>query len=96
MKNRFASKASRADDACKRGDFNEAISLYGECIKDDPVNPALFSNRSAAFVKNKQYDLAFNDGISAAQLNPAWSKVSSNNCVYRIINGASTLSMINC
>ena len=75
MKNIFGSKASQADDACKRGDFQKAISLYSDCINEDPMNQALYSNRSAAYIQNRQYDLAFNDGIGAARLNPTWPKV---------------------
>ena len=75
MKNVFISKASQAENACKRGDFEKAISIYDECIRNDPMNHALLSNRSAAFIKNEQYDLALNDGINAAQLNPNWPKV---------------------
>ena len=75
MKNVFNSKASQAENACKRGDFEKAISIYNECIRSDPLNQALLSNRSAAFIKNKQYDLALNDGVHAAQINPNWPKV---------------------
>ena len=75
MKNIFANKASLADEACKRGDFEKATRIYSECIKNDPTNPMLFGNRSAAYVKNKQFDLALNDGVSAAQLQPSWPKV---------------------
>ena len=75
MKNVFISKATQAENACKRGDFEKAILIYSECIKSDPENPVLLSNRSAAYVKNKQYDFALDDGKSAAGINPNWPKV---------------------
>ena len=75
MKNVFISQATQAEDACKRGDFEKAILIYSECIKSDPENPVLLSNRSAAYVKNKQYELALDDGQFAAGINPNWPKV---------------------
>ena len=75
MKNVFMSKASQAEDACKKGDFEKAISIYSDCIESDPTNVALLSNRSAAFVKSRRYDMALEDGIKAAEINPKWSKV---------------------
>ncbi len=75
MRQFFTSKASQADDACKRGEFEQAIQKYSECIKEDPQNQVLFSNRSAAYVRSKKYDLALKDGVRAAELNNAWPKV---------------------
>ena len=75
MRQLFANKATQADDACKRGEFDKAISIYTECIKDDLTNHVLFSNRSAAYVRTKRFDLAFLDGVRAVELQPTWPKV---------------------
>ena len=83
MKKLFTNKASQADEACKRGDFEKAISMYTDCIGNDAMNPVLYSNRSAALVKNKNYEAALQDGFKATQLQPTWPKVCSLYCYPR-------------
>ncbi|XP_055340971.1 stress-induced-phosphoprotein 1-like [Paramacrobiotus metropolitanus] len=53
---------------------DEAIAAYSEGLKLDPNNEILYSNRSAAFAKKGQYDLALKDGEKAVELKPQWSK----------------------
>eukprot|EP00794_Sanderia_malayensis_P018811 gene18811-20707_t len=74
MRQFFSNNAAEADAACKRGEFQMAIQKYSECIEEDPNNQVLFGNRSAAYIRNKQYNLALGDGIKASQLNPTWPK----------------------
>ena len=68
-------KSQLASHACKRGDFEEAGLLYTEAISLDPNNHVLYTNRSAVYLKTKQFDLAFEDGKKAAELQPNWQKV---------------------
>lgn len=53
------------------------MKLYTEAITLDPANAVLFSNRSAAYAKGEQYDLALADATKAVELKPEWSKAYS-------------------
>jgi stress-induced-phosphoprotein 1 len=64
-----------ASRACERGAFDEAASLYTEAISLDPHNPVLYTNRSAVYLRTKQYELALGDGKKAVELKPNWQKV---------------------
>ena len=64
-----------ATQACQRGDFDEASLLYTEAISLDPRNHVFYTNRSAVYLRTKQYDLALEDGKKAAELKPNWQKV---------------------
>lgn len=68
-------KARLAGDACSRGEFQLAVELYTEAINLDPQNHVLFGNRSAAFIRTRQFERALEDGKYAAQFHPGWSKV---------------------
>jgi tetratricopeptide (TPR) repeat protein len=76
-------RSKLASQACERGAFDEAAVLYGEAISLDPHNPVLYTNRSAVYLKTKQYDLALEDGKKSAELKPNWQKVGFIN-VYTI------------
>ena len=81
----FLEKAKFAGEACARGEFENAVRLYTEAIELDPENHALFSNRSAAYIRTLHYDRALEDGRKAAELQPHWSKVSRIEVNLRII-----------
>lgn len=68
-------KSKRASQACERGDFEEAVLLYTEAIGLDPNNHVLYTNRSAVYIKTKQFALALDDGRKATELQPKWQKV---------------------
>ncbi len=74
----FQEKVRQSNEACQSGDFTRAIRLYTEALQLDPGNHILYSNRSAAHVKLKQYEQALQDAIKARDLNPKWHKVRSN------------------
>lgn len=59
----------------KENKFEEAILYYTYAIKQDTSNYALYSNRSLAFLKVKQYFFALDDAIETIRLNPTWPKV---------------------
>lgn len=76
MKNaKFMQKVQESSEAIESGDFIKAIRLYTEALALDPQNHVLFSNRSAAFIKTKEYQKALQDARKAKEINPQWSKV---------------------
>uniref|UniRef100_A0A3B3VCW9 Uncharacterized protein n=1 Tax=Poecilia latipinna TaxID=48699 RepID=A0A3B3VCW9_9TELE len=71
----FMEKVRQSNEACQRGDFQEAVHLYGDALQADPQNCILYSNRSAAFLKLGQHQAALEDAEKACGLNPKWPKV---------------------
>ncbi|XP_071478989.1 uncharacterized protein [Diadema antillarum] len=71
----FQEKVRQSNEACQNADFPRAIRLYTEALDLDPANHILYSNRSAAHVKLKDYERALTDAIKARELNPKWAKV---------------------
>uniref|UniRef100_A0A087YR14 Uncharacterized protein n=2 Tax=Poecilia formosa TaxID=48698 RepID=A0A087YR14_POEFO len=70
----FMEKVRQSNEACQRGDFQEAVHLYGDALQADPQNCILYSNRSAAFLKLGQHQAALEDAEKACGLNPKWPK----------------------
>ncbi|KAJ8415513.1 hypothetical protein AAFF_G00424930, partial [Aldrovandia affinis] len=70
----FLEKVRQSNAACQRGDFPAAVRLYGEALSADPQNCILYSNRSAAHLKQGQYHSALDDAVKARLLNPKWPK----------------------
>ncbi|KRZ89094.1 Stress-induced-phosphoprotein 1 [Trichinella sp. T8] len=60
--------------ALSQENYAEAIDLYTKAIKLDPNNYILYSNRSAAHAKNKNYDEALADAEKTIELKPDWAK----------------------
>lgn len=71
----FQEKVRQSNEACQNADFQRAIRLYTEALDLDPANHILYSNRSAAHVKLKDFERALTDAIKARELNPKWPKV---------------------
>lgn len=61
---------SRANDAFKNGDFQQAYDLYTSAIYQEKLSPALFSNRSAAAIKLENYTQALKDAQKAVKVAP--------------------------
>ena len=83
----FLQKARAASEACANADFDLAVQLYCEAIDLDPGNHVLYSNRSAACIRTKHFEQAYEDGRKAAELQPGWSKVgrlTGRVCIYTI------------
>jgi len=57
------------------GNFEEAIKHYSEAIALDPSNHVLFSNRSAAYAKQGNYQDALEDAEKTISIKPDWPKV---------------------
>ena len=59
----------------KLGNIAKAIEFYTDAICLDPKNHVYYSNRSAAFAKDKKYEQALSDGQKCVELKPDWAKV---------------------
>lgn len=55
--------------------LRRAIQLYTEALDLDPENHILYTNRSAAYLKNGQVDKALADAVKARTVCPKWGKV---------------------
>lgn len=64
----------KGNAALAASNFEEAVKNYTEAINLDSSNHVLYSNRSAAYAKSGQYDLALADAEKTLQLKPDWSK----------------------
>lgn len=70
----FLDKVRLSNTACQNGDFNTAVALYTDALSLDPGNYILYSNRSAARLKQGQFALALQDATKARELCPQWPK----------------------
>lgn len=64
----------KGNQALAADKLNDAIKYYTEAIELDPNNHVLYSNRSAAYAKFGQLELALNDANKTVSLKPSWSK----------------------
>ncbi|PIN07608.1 Methylmalonate semialdehyde dehydrogenase [Handroanthus impetiginosus] len=58
----------------KAGNYLKAAALYTQAIKQDPSNPALYSNRAAAFLNLVKLNKALADAETTISLKPEWEK----------------------
>lgn len=70
----FLEKVRQSNIACQNGDFATAVQLYTDALQLDQTNHILFSNRSAARLKQGQFLLALQDATKARELCPTWAK----------------------
>lgn len=76
----------RGNEAYKAGNFETAVELYTQGIEQDPTNAALFSNRSAAYLKLGDFPLARRDADMCIELDKGWSKVSPSSYINNFFN----------
>ncbi|XP_050677372.1 tetratricopeptide repeat protein 28 [Leptidea sinapis] len=70
----FVEKVRASNAACQAGDFTTAVALYTDALTLDPANHILYSNRSAARLKQGQFAAALQDATRARELCPNWPK----------------------
>ncbi|KAJ0173048.1 hypothetical protein K1T71_011224 [Dendrolimus kikuchii] len=70
----FVEKVRASNAACQSGDFATAVALYTDALTLDPANHILYSNRSAARLKQGQFAAALQDATRARELCPNWPK----------------------
>lgn len=70
----FLEKVRQSNAACQNGDFATAVALYTDALALDPTNYILYSNRSAAHLKQGQFSRALQDANKAKELCPQWGK----------------------
>ena len=65
---------NKGNEALSKGHVSEAINLYSSAIELEPTNHVLFSNRSAAYCKSKDFDKALDDAVVCTKVSPSWGK----------------------
>ncbi|CAG9861954.1 unnamed protein product [Phyllotreta striolata] len=74
---KVAALKDKGNAALSANKIDEAVKYYTEAIDVDPKNAVLYSNRSAAYAKGSQYELALKDAERAVEIKPEWSKAYS-------------------
>ncbi|EXB51145.1 Small glutamine-rich tetratricopeptide repeat-containing protein beta [Morus notabilis] len=64
----------KGNEYFKAGNFLKAAALYTQAIKQDPNNPAFYSNRAAAFLQLVKLNKALADAETTIALSPKWEK----------------------
>jgi len=64
----------QGNKALQAANYPEAIALYTKAIELDSTNHVFFSNRSAAYVKNGDYEAALTDAKKTVELKSDWGK----------------------
>jgi len=64
----------QANAAFKAGQWQKAIDLYTHVIQEEGDNHLIYSNRSAAYVKSGQFELALADANKCIALEPGFTK----------------------
>ncbi|KAI8783209.1 tetratricopeptide repeat protein 28, partial [Biomphalaria glabrata] len=70
----YLQKLLESSEAVKAGNFRRAVQLYTEAIELDPENHILYTNRSAAHLKNGQIEKSLEDARKARTICPKWGK----------------------
>lgn len=65
----------KADAAFKEGVYRDAIVYYTRALRHTPKNERLLSNRSVAYFKISKFQLALDDAVMAADIEPKWPKI---------------------
>lgn len=65
----------QGNQAYQAGEYSKAVQFYTMGIEQEPSNAALYSNRSAAYLKLEEYFKAKIDADKCISLDPKWSKV---------------------
>lgn len=72
--------------------YSEAVKSYTKAIDLDKANnPALYTNRAAAYAGLKDWEKSYNDAVKSVQLKEDWVKVQTHvsvHCSYSIATGS--------
>ncbi|KAM7448655.1 Stress-induced-phosphoprotein 1 [Porites harrisoni] len=71
---RAAKLKDQGNTHLQAGDLAKAVECYTEAISLDPSNHVFYSNRSAAYAKDKKYEQALADAKKCVELKPDWGK----------------------
>lgn len=74
----------KGNAALSAGDYLSAVEHYTKAIDLDPKNHVLYSNRSAAYAKQGNYQKALEDAETTVSIKPDWPKV--NNTYLKLIS----------
>ncbi len=64
---------NQAEEATKKGAYEDALSLYAEAILAEPANPVYYSQRGVCHYHLKRFDEALADMNKAVELDPSYS-----------------------
>ena len=65
---------NKGNDEFKKGQFNAAINFYSDAIECDPNEPAYYTNRAIAFIKQEKFLMAKQDCQRALSINSKFAK----------------------
>ena len=65
---------SKGNEYFRSGQYQKAVEHYSEAIRIDPQNVLVYSNRSLAYSKLKEYPSALADACKCVQIRPQWAK----------------------
>lgn len=65
---------AQGNEAMKKQDYASAIMLYTDALDLTPKNPILLSNRSAAYISTKEYEMGRADAQAAVDADPTYTK----------------------
>jgi len=64
----------KGDECFKKRQWDNAIEHYTASLRMQPASAKVLCNRSAAYMEVKQFQLALDDALQAAELSPDWPK----------------------
>eukprot|EP00759_Apiculatamorpha_spiralis_P021911 PhF_6_TR26376/c0_g1_i1/m.38027 len=65
---------TQGKNAFQRGDYVNAIKSWSQCIDENPSDHLMYSNRSAAYLKNNEPERALKDAEVVIKLSPGFAK----------------------
>ena len=74
--------------------YEQAISLYTQCIELDSKEPIYFSNRSMSYLKKELYGLALEDANTSLSINPAFVKGFFRRAAANLALGMSNMGVV--
>lgn len=76
--------------------WKDGITLWGNVIKNDPLNSIAYNNKGAAHFINKQYDETIEDLTMAITISPNYDQANANLCRAYIAAGLRNKALPSC